>query len=234
MTDTPEGMAPIRLVVGLGNPEPRYQRTRHNAGQRVVEALAERLGLPFRAKYRGRFAEGRGPAGPIALLIPTTYMNLSGESIAPAAGSLQIDPSQVLVVHDELDLPFGVVRGKVGGGHGGHNGLRSIIPALGGAPFPRVRLGIGRPDPAWRGDVADWVLTAFAEPPDEVERLIGGGLALVESALADGIDAAIAAAHAREPGARRRAQREAEPTTGSEPRTGSEPATGAEPPASEE
>lgn len=209
MTDEPpqEGL-PIRLVVGLGNPGARYARTRHNAGQRVVEALADRLGIRLAGKYRGRYGEGRGPSGPVALLVPETYMNLSGESIGPAAGSLHIRPAQVLVVHDELDLPFGVVRGKLGGGHGGHNGLRSVVGAFRGGDFPRIRLGIGRPDADWRGEVADWVLTPFAQPPEEVDALLADGLRMAELALTEGMDAAIARMHARPPGARRGARDE--------------------------
>jgi PTH1 family peptidyl-tRNA hydrolase len=204
---------PIRLVVGLGNPEPRYARTRHNAGQRVVEALAARLGAGrWRRRYAGRLAEARGPAGPLGLLVPTTYMNLSGDSVGPAAGALRAAPEQVLVVHDDLDLPFGAVRGKAGGGTAGHNGLRSLQQGLGSSGYLRVRLGIGRPPPEWRGDAADWVLTAFSEPQVEVETMLETGLSMVETAIADGMDAAIARFHAAEPGARareRRARREA-------------------------
>lgn len=206
----------IALVVGLGNPEPRYRRTRHNAGQMVVEALAERLGLRFSSKYAGRFAQGRSAVAPIALLIPTTYMNLSGRSVGPAAGSLHLTPDRVLVVHDELDLPFGEVRGKLGGGHGGHNGLRSIQEGLGSADFPRVRLGIGRPPADFRGDQADWVLTGFAEPPADVDAMLARGLAMAECAVEEGIDTAIGRFHARPPGARRR-EREDGPAVGDEP-----------------
>src|SRR5262245_53954308 len=100
----------IRLVVGLGNPGSRYERSRHTAGQMVVEALARRLDARrFRSRYAGRYAEASGPGGPVALLVPTTYMNLVGGSVGPAAGSLHLAPRQVLVIHDELDLPFGTV-----------------------------------------------------------------------------------------------------------------------------
>lgn len=200
---------PIRLVVGLGNPEPRYARTRHNAGQRVVELLASRLGAGrFANRYAGRIAEARGPAGPVALLIPTTYMNASGDSVGPAAGALRAAPEQVLVIHDEVDLPFGAVRGKVGGGAGGHNGVRSVIRGLGSGDFPRIRLGVGRPPADFRGDGADWVLMRFTEPQDEVEGMIARGADMAEAALADGIEAAINRFHASEPGARARARRE--------------------------
>jgi PTH1 family peptidyl-tRNA hydrolase len=200
---------PVRLVVGLGNPEPRYARTRHNAGQLVVEELAKRLGVRrFAARFAGRFAEARGPAGPLGILIPTTYMNLSGQSVGPAAGSLRAAPGQVLVVHDDLDLAFGRVQGKVGGGTGGHNGLKSIRDALGSGAFLRVRLGIGRPGPGFRGDEADWVLQAFSEPRDEVIRMLETGLAMTEVAIAEGMESAIARFHAREPGSRAKAREE--------------------------
>lgn len=193
------------MVVGLGNPEPRYARTRHNAGQVVVERLAERMGAgKWTTKYAGRFVELRGPVGPLALLVPTTYMNLSGDAVGPAAGSLRASRAQVLVVHDDLDLPFGTVRGKVGGGSGGHNGLRSITQGLGGADYLRIRIGIGRPPAEFRGDTADWVLMGFTEPADEVEAALTTALAMTEAAVAEGIEAAIARFHASEPGSRAR------------------------------
>ncbi len=200
---------PIRLVVGLGNPGPRYARTRHNAGQRVVEEFAEQLGVRrFANKYAGRYAEVSGPNGHLALLIPTTYMNLSGQAVGPAVGALKLVPQQVLVVHDDLDLPFGIVRGKAGGGHGGHNGLRSINEGLGSPEYPRVRLGIDRPPPQFRGDQADWVLIGFNEPAAAVTAMITRGREMVEAAVADGIGGAIARFHASEPGARARQRRE--------------------------
>jgi PTH1 family peptidyl-tRNA hydrolase len=200
---------PIRLVVGLGNPEARYAGTRHNTGQVVVERLAARLGADrFRARYAGRFAEARGPRGPVALLVPTTYMNDSGRSVGPAAGSLRARPEQVLVVHDDLDLPFGVVRGKAGGGTAGHNGLRSLVEGLGSGAFLRIRLGVGKPPPEFRGDGADWVLTRFSEPRVEVEEMLQTGGEMAEVALAEGMAAAIARFHAAEPGSRARARRE--------------------------
>jgi PTH1 family peptidyl-tRNA hydrolase len=200
---------PIRLVAGLGNPEPRYAWTRHNAGRLVVEALAGRLGAGrARDRYAGRFAEARGPSGPVGLLIPTTWMNLSGDSVGPAAGALHAAPQQVLVVHDEIDLPFGTVRGKLSGGHGGHNGLRSVIGGLGSGDFPRVRVGVGRPPADFRGDGADWVLTRFTEPREEVEAMVARAADMTEAALAEGMAAAINRFHAGEPGERARARRE--------------------------
>jgi PTH1 family peptidyl-tRNA hydrolase len=196
-------------VVGLGNPEPRYARTRHNAGQMVVEDLAGRLGAGrMRGRFAGRVADARGPAGPLTLLIPTTYMNASGDSVGPAAGSLRIDPEQVLVVHDDIDLPFGAVRGKAGGGHGGHNGLRDIRRGLGSGEFLRVRIGVGRPPADFRGDEAAWVLMPFSEPRDEVQAMLGRAGAMVDVVLAEGMEAAVARFHAAPPGSRSRARRE--------------------------
>lgn len=203
---------PVRLVVGLGNPGGRYAGTRHNVGQMVVEALAGRYGAGrFADRFAGRIAEVRGPNGPLALLVPTTYMNDSGRSVGPAAGSLRAAPEQVLVVHDEIDLPFGTVRGKAGGGHGGHNGLRSVESGLGSRRYGRVRVGVGRPPEGYRGDEASWVLSGFSEPREEVQALIGRAVEMVEVAVADGVEAAIARFHAAEPGARarRRAERRA-------------------------
>lgn len=194
--------------MGLGNPEPRYARTRHNAGQVVVERLAERLGArKLAGRYAGRFADVNGPAGPLGLLIPTTYMNLSGDSVGPAAGALRARPERVLVVHDDLDLPFGTVRGKVGGGTGGNNGLKSITARLGSGDYLRVRIGIGRPPAAFRGDDAAWVLSGFSEPAAEVEAMLDRALAMTEAVVADGMEAAIARFHAAEPGARARERR---------------------------
>jgi PTH1 family peptidyl-tRNA hydrolase len=199
---------PIRLVAGLGNPGPRYAGTRHNAGAMVVELLASRLGAGrFADRYAGRVADARGPAGPVALLIPATYMNESGRSVGPAAGALHAAPEQVLVVHDEIDLPFGTVRGKVGGGAGGHNGVRSVIAGLGTGEFPRLRLGVGRPPADFRGDGADWVLMRFTEPREAVEAMVARAADMAEAALAEGMPAAVNRFHASEPGARSEARR---------------------------
>lgn len=217
MADAAAHEPPVRLVVGLGNPGPRYARTRHNAGQRVVEQVARRLGAPTPvARYAGTYADARGPRGPVALLIPTAYMNDSGSSVGPAAGSLHAAPPQVLVVHDDIDLPFGEVRGKRGGGHGGHNGLKSVAAGLGSPDFLRVRLGVGRPGPDFRGDQVDWVLRAFDEPAADVDALLERGLQMTEAVLAEGMDAAIAAFHARPPGARARARAERRDATDEE------------------
>jgi PTH1 family peptidyl-tRNA hydrolase len=176
----------------------------------VVEELARRLGAGrFADRYAGRYAEARGPAGPVALLVPTTFMNDSGRSVGPAAGSLRLSPGRILVVHDEIDLPFGTVRAKVGGGHGGHNGLRSIVQGVGGPDFVRLRVGVGRPPADFRGDEAAWVLARFSEPRPDVDALIGRAADMAECILGEGVDAAVARFHASPPGerARRRAER---------------------------
>lgn len=215
----------IRLVAGLGNPEPRYAWTRHNAGQQVVELLASRLGAGrFVARYGGRFAEARGPAGPVALLIPTTFMNASGDAVGPAAGMLRAAPEQVLVIHDEVDLPFGAVRGKLGGGAGGHNGVRSVMRGLGTGEFPRIRLGVGKPPEDFRGDGADWVLMRFTEPREEVEAMVARAADMAEVALTEGMESAINRVHASPPGARARERRERRALEDGEPAAGGTPA----------
>lgn len=196
--------ARIRLLVGLGNPGTRYAGTRHNAGEDVVGRVAERLGpVRWTSRYGARLAETRGPAGPLTILIPETFMNLSGDAVGPAAGAGRIAPDEILVVHDEIDLPFGTVRGKVGGGTGGHNGLRSLRSGLGSAGFSRIRVGVGRPPEDWPGDGASWVLARYSEDPAAVDQLLDRAAAMTESALAEGMEAAIARFHARPPNARR-------------------------------
>jgi len=138
----------IKLIVGLGNPGPEYEQTRHNAGALFVEriASAQRVNLTVDRKYFGLVAKFSHQGQDIRLLIPTTYMNRSGQSVAALAGFFRIKPEEILVAHDELDLPPGVAKLKLGGGHGGHNGLRDIIAQLGNQNnFHRLRLGIGHP-----------------------------------------------------------------------------------------
>jgi PTH1 family peptidyl-tRNA hydrolase len=154
----------IRLMVGLGNPGPEYEHTRHNAGFWWVDAAARQLGaaLAFDRSYHGVVARVNRPAGPLWLLQPMTYMNLSGKSVAPLARFFKIEPAEILVVHDELDLPPGQMKLKQGGGAAGHNGLKDILAQLGSPDFWRLRIGIGHP--GLRSEVADWVLR---RPPIE-------------------------------------------------------------------
>jgi peptidyl-tRNA hydrolase, PTH1 family len=175
------------LIVGLGNPGPEYTATRHNAGQMVLAQLAERVGARFKAhRTRSDIAEGRLAGQPVTLARPQSYMNLSGGPVAALAAFYKISPERTVVIHDELDLSFGVVRLKLGGGDNGHNGLRSITAALGTRDYYRVRLGIGRPP--GRMEAATYVLRDFTpterkELPfmldrcaDAVETLITKGL----------------------------------------------------------
>ena len=144
-------MTAIQLIVGLGNPGPEYEQTRHNAGALFVERIAsvQRVNLTADRKYFGLTAKFSHQGQDVRLLIPTTYMNRSGQSVAALAGFFRIPPAAILVAHDELDLPPGVAKLKLGGGHGGHNGLRDIIAQLGNQNgFHRLRLGIGHPGDA--------------------------------------------------------------------------------------
>ena len=141
-------MTAVQLIVGLGNPGPEYDQTRHNAGALFVERVAEsqRVNLSVDRKYFGLVGKFVNQGREVRLLIPTTYMNRSGQSVAALANFFKIKPEEILVAHDELDMPPGVAKLKQGGGHGGHNGLRDIIAQLGNQNnFHRLRLGIGHP-----------------------------------------------------------------------------------------
>ncbi|MDQ3850702.1 MAG: aminoacyl-tRNA hydrolase [Actinomycetota bacterium] len=181
------GSGPVDwLVVGLGNPGAGYAGTRHNVGFEVANVLAARWGLPrAKAKFRGLLTEGRtGPGGPqVAVLLPQTYMNDAGSSVGPARGAYGVPLERVLVVHDEIDLPFGEVRARLGGGLAGHNGLKSLKAALGGADFARVRVGVGRPDTTDPDRVAAYVLGAFAEPRAQVAELVDRAAAAAEAVV---------------------------------------------------
>ena len=151
------------LIAGLGNPGPRYQATRHNLGFRVIDELARQCGVPasaFKDRFHGELASARLADEELLLLRPQTFMNESGRSIQAACTFYKIKPSELIVAHDELDLPFAEVRLKKGGGDGGNRGIRSTSAAI-GPDYVRIRLGIGRPAPDFRGDVADFVLQAF-------------------------------------------------------------------------
>jgi PTH1 family peptidyl-tRNA hydrolase len=163
------------LIVGLGNPGSEYAGTRHNLGFEVAAELTRRWRLPrAKKRYGGLITEGRtGPGGPrVAVLLPQTFMNDSGSAAAPARGELGIDLEHVIALHDEIDLPFGEVRSKLGGGVAGHNGLRSLSQGLGGKDFWRVRGGVGRPESTDPEIVSAYVLSRFRESRDEVAALI--------------------------------------------------------------
>ncbi len=186
------------LVVGLGNPGPKYASTRHNVGYLVGNALAQRLGSPWKAHTSGRadVVEGHigGPGGPRAVLCRSrSFMNESGGPVAAIGNFYSIEPANVIAIHDELDIDFGALRVKFGGGDNGHNGLRSIRQSLGTGDYYRVRVGIGRPP--GRQSVHDFVLNAFGpverkdlgvyveEAADAVESLMTAGLDSTQSAF---------------------------------------------------
>ncbi len=195
-------MTPGMLLVGLGNPGPSYRNHRHNVGFMVLERLHTLAGASeWREKHGGLTARGVIAGQSVTLLLPQTFMNLSGTSVQKAMADGRYEPSRVLVVHDELELPFGALRAKFGGGHAGHNGLRDITARI-GADFARVRVGIGRPA---SGPVDAYVLSGFSK--DELPTLpsvIDGAAELVSVALRDGIDAAIAQSNPPAPKGRKR------------------------------
>jgi len=182
-----------KLIAGLGNPGPRYANTRHNVGWMLLDAFARKHGVAVDQRgFEGLYGELRwGPdAEKVLLLKPLTYMNLSGRSVAQAARFFRIDPADVLVLHDDLDLEVGRLRLRARGSSGGHNGIKSIIAELGTEAFPRLKIGIGRPAPGWQ--VVDWVLAPFG--PDDAATVAGvlpRAVAAVECFLTDGIEAAM-------------------------------------------
>jgi PTH1 family peptidyl-tRNA hydrolase len=180
------------LVAGLGNPGPRYRRTRHNVGSVVLDVLGARWdGGQERQKHGGLLREVRLPEGErLALFAPQEYMNLSGGPVQKAARAYGLGPDRVIVVHDDLESAFGRVRAKLGGGLAGHNGLRSLAERLGTRDFLRVRLGIGRPRRGDRRDIADWVLAPF-ELDEDPEPMIGEAADAVELIAREGIEAAL-------------------------------------------
>ena len=178
------GSAPVDwLIVGLGNPGAEYERTPHNVGFAVVHELARRwdLGKPKKT-FGGLLADGRaGIGGPrVGLLQPLTFMNDSGTSVGPARGALKVELDHVLVLHDEIDLPFGDIRPRLGGGLAGHNGLKSLRRGLGSPDFARVRIGVGRPDSTDPEIVSAHVLGRWRQPAAEVERLVSDAADVAE------------------------------------------------------
>jgi PTH1 family peptidyl-tRNA hydrolase len=184
----------IPLIVGLGNPGREYAATRHNLGWLALDELCTHATIPggFKKKFQGEFAKGAIGGRECVFLRPETYMNESGRSVQGAVSFFHAAPGDVIVLHDELDLPFGEVRVKLGGGHAGHNGLRSLIQNLGTADFVRVRMGVGRPPPSFAGEVADFLLsTFFAEERPQVPDIVTGGVAAVRKILSDGLERAM-------------------------------------------
>ena len=178
------------LIVGLGNPGPRYAGTRHNAGFLVADELAARIGATFKAhKGRADVVEGRLAGQPVVIAKPKSYMNESGGPVVAISRFYKVGVERIIVVHDELDLPFGGLRLKRGGGEGGHNGLKSTSAALGSKEYLRVRFGIGRPP--GRQDPADYVLREFAAAErKELAFLVDRAADAVETLLVKGLEAA--------------------------------------------
>lgn len=174
------------MIVGLGNPGPKYADTRHNIGFMVAERLGARLGVDLsREKFNAKLGTGSLGAQSAILLLPQTFMNLSGQSVSRAMAFYGVGAGELVVLHDDIDLNFGVLRFKRGGGHGGHNGLRNIDELIGTRDYYRVRIGVGRPA---RGDVKDWVLKRFSEEdapflPDVLDRTCDALTALLSDGL---------------------------------------------------
>ncbi len=160
----------MKIIVGLGNPGRKYERTRHNAGFLAIDRIAAGLAVSVsQEKHHALIARSRIGDEAVLLVKPQTYMNDSGRAVGAIVSDAYASASDLIVLHDELDLPLGAVRVKVGGGHGGHNGLRSIIELLGSAEFIRIRIGIGRPGPGL--DAADYVLSPFLSEERETALL---------------------------------------------------------------
>ena len=190
----------IRLLVGLGNPGPEYEATRHNAGFWFIDEVARKLGatlVPERG-YFGLVARVNRPDGPVWLLEPMTFMNLSGKSVAALARFFKIAPEEILVAHDDLDVLPGNAKMKIGGGHGGHNGLKDINAQLGSADYWRLRLGIGHP--GVKAEVVDYVLRKPpAEQREAIEKSIAQSLGALDLLLASEMGKALAKVHAQPP-----------------------------------
>jgi len=175
-----EGRATGRVVVGLGNPGPEYQDTRHNVGQRVLDVLAKTVRGSWRRDGATIVARGRWRGEEVRLVKPQAFMNESGPVVAKALRRAEAGPTDLILVYDDIDLPLGTVRLRMKGSHGGHNGVRSVIDALGTEQIKRVKVGVGRPDQ--KGDVPDHVLTSFER--DE--------LPLVDAAVAQAVEKVLA------------------------------------------
>ena len=181
----PEEVSLPRVIVGLGNPGPEYHQTRHNLGHMVVEELARRLDARFRLRGPARVAEALLGGMPLHLAKLVSFMNVSGPPLARLLRLLDVDPRRLVVVHDDLDLPFGTVRSRLRGRYGGHHGMESILATLGTQEVRRVKIGVGRPET--RAEIVDWVLTPFSAEerdalPAVIERAADAALALAAGA----------------------------------------------------
>lgn len=194
--------SPIKLIVGLGNPGPEYERTRHNAGFWFAEDVAHEMGGSFASdkKFFGQIARGLGARSEVRALKPQTFMNLSGQSVVAVAKFYEIAPESILVAHDELDLDAGDIKLKFGGGHAGHNGLRDIQAKLGTGDYWRLRIGIGHPRDSLNAQqpVADWVLNRpRRDEQDGIEIAVERALALLHFLLAGDTESAIKQLHTK-------------------------------------
>jgi PTH1 family peptidyl-tRNA hydrolase len=198
----------VRLLVGLGNPGAKYARTRHNVGFRVAEEAARACGVALdQERWGALYGVGRAGGDSLAILLPQTFMNLSGEAVGQAARFWKIDPASVVVAHDELDFEFGRLQVKTGGGDGGHNGLKSLRQHLGTGDFVRVRVGIGRPPLEW--DPSDWVLAKLSpEEEDQIEDAIAEAAQAALLAVAGDVKTAMNRFNTRPGAARKKAKEE--------------------------
>jgi len=180
----------VKLVAGLGNPGNRYTETRHNIGFMVAARLAADHGVTIKKSgHQGLYGVGRVADEEATILLPQTFMNLSGVSVGSACRSFAITPKDLIVIHDDIDLPFGSLRIKAGGGHGGHNGIRSVREVLGTGDFIRVKVGVGRPV---EGDVAGYVLRPFsADERKKLDTVISNAAAAVEFLVSQGVQKAM-------------------------------------------
>lgn len=181
----------MKIIVGLGNPGNEYAKTRHNVGFMLIDALAEHLNITlWKDKFNAQIAEGRIGAEKILLVKPQTYMNNSGEAVGPLMRWYKLKPEDIVVAHDDMDIPAGTIRIRKKGSSGGHNGIKSLISHIGSENFARVRLGIGRPLPGW--SVVKHVLAPFpAEDKAEVDKAIDYLIPAVECIVSDGLDIAM-------------------------------------------
>jgi peptidyl-tRNA hydrolase, PTH1 family len=191
----------LLLIVGLGNPGPEYQGSRHNVGQEVVGALARRLGVSFRrapGRIRAQVAEAKPASARVILALPRTFVNESGSAVGPLVRYYDVPLAELVLVHDDIDLPFGRLRFQHGRGSGGHRGVDSVAAAVGGLGFSRLKMGVGRPPSSM--DPADYVLRPFGRRERaEVDLLVEGGADVLEALVHRGAQAAIQRAGERKP-----------------------------------
>lgn len=162
----------MKLIVGLGNPDPKYETTRHNAGFLIVDKLADEFGITLsKSRFEGDLGRGRLLKQDCCLLKPMTYMNLSGRCVSQVARFYKVSEDELIVIHDDVDVPAGKVKARIGGSDGGHNGIKSIIAETGFREFHRIKVGVGRPETREQGQVKNWVLNQFND--EELDLLVG-------------------------------------------------------------